>query len=237
MAVLKTTLKKDFTDGEVLYGNDLNGITAPVETVLDNHADELELKLKNDNIIEGENISITRSGLNATINAIEGGEIATDHDIITNRDSADSHPISAITDLESILSNLSAESLLDRFYPVGTIYKTTSTNLDTTIKMANHFGGTWEAYGAGRVLVALDGTQTEFDVIGETGGAKTHTLTTAQMPSHTHSYVIVSGGGNAGAAGTTSNASTSGVTGSTGGGQAHNNLQPYIVVYRYRRTA
>jgi microcystin-dependent protein len=38
----------------------------------------------------------------------------------------------------------------------------------------------------GRTLVGHDASQPEFDVLGETGGAKTHTLTTAQMPSHTH---------------------------------------------------
>jgi microcystin-dependent protein len=38
----------------------------------------------------------------------------------------------------------------------------------------------------GRVIVGRDSTQTEFDVLGETGGAKTHTLTTGELPSHTH---------------------------------------------------
>jgi microcystin-dependent protein len=38
----------------------------------------------------------------------------------------------------------------------------------------------------GRVPVGLDSGQTEFDALGETGGAKTHTLTTAEMPSHNH---------------------------------------------------
>lgn len=38
----------------------------------------------------------------------------------------------------------------------------------------------------GRVAVGRDATQTEFDVLGETGGAKTHTLTSAEMPSHSH---------------------------------------------------
>lgn len=135
--------------------------------------------------------------------------------------------------------------MLDYFYPVGTIYETTSNNLDTTAKMASHFGGTWEAYGAGRVLVAKS-ADTEFDTIGETGGAKTHTLTEQELASHRHynnhygvsldapGYAgweqdIASGSGGAYLASAYSNYA--------GGGQAHNNLQPYIVVYRYRRTA
>lgn len=38
----------------------------------------------------------------------------------------------------------------------------------------------------GRVPVGLDSADSSFDVLGETGGAKTHTLTTSEMPSHTH---------------------------------------------------
>lgn len=38
----------------------------------------------------------------------------------------------------------------------------------------------------GRVPVGRDAAQTEFDFLGETGGAKTHTLTSTEMPSHTH---------------------------------------------------
>jgi microcystin-dependent protein len=38
----------------------------------------------------------------------------------------------------------------------------------------------------GRVLVGRDAGQTEFDTLGETGGAKTHTLTAEEMPTHTH---------------------------------------------------
>lgn len=45
----------------------------------------------------------------------------------------------------------------------------------------------------GRVPVGLDAGQTEFDTMGETGGAKTHTLTEAQIPAHSH-YITTEGG-------------------------------------------
>src|SRR5574344_782300 len=142
-------------------------------------------------------------------------------------------------DLNDRLNNL-----LDMFYPVGTIYETTSADLDTTTKMDSHFGGTWEVYGAGRVLVAKS-TDAEFNSLGKTGGEKTHTLTVPEMPSHNHyipskqtaGNVSATEGERANAGGTGSWTSYNNITSLTGGGQAHNNLQPYIVVYRYRRTA
>lgn len=144
---------------------------------------------------------------------------------------------------------INSKSLLDMFYPIGTIYETTSSNLDTTAKMANHFGGTWEVYGDGRVLVAKS-ADTEFDTIGETGGAKTHTLTEAQMPSHNHDTSFKFSGGTGGSGseyainwtndywqGPFDNALGAVAIKNRGGSQAHNNLQPYIVVYRYRRVS
>lgn len=142
--------------------------------------------------------------------------------------------------------------MLDWFYPVGTIYETTSTDLDTTTKMNAHFGGTWEVYGAGAVTVAKS-ADTEFDTIGETGGAKTVTLTAAQsgLPAHTHNvfpfntgtgggYVQNKSGSNASSPLTKDSGVFLGLADSNStanASEAHTNLQPYIVVYRYRRTA
>ena len=86
----------------------------------------------------------------------------------------------------------------------------------------------------GRIPVGLDSSQTEFDTLGETGGLKEVTLTTAQIPDHTHGGQIVFGTGSGGTAAVvasgnnpTSQPTTGGVTGTSGG--AHTNLQPYIV--------
>lgn len=128
--------------------------------------------------------------------------------------------------------------LLNLVYPVGSVYinVSDSTNPETLLGF-----GTWTAFAEGRVLVGLDSGQTEFDTIGETGGAKTHTLSIAEMPSHDHEQTNNQGGtgvpfstqmqanGHRDLSGST--------TGSTGGGGAHNNLQPYIVVYMWKRTA
>jgi microcystin-dependent protein len=85
----------------------------------------------------------------------------------------------------------------------------------------------------GRIIAGRDAAQTEFDVLGEAGGAKTHTLTTAEIPSHAHTQQVRSTG-TAGTAGTqgasTANNTSVGTTDATGSGDAHNNLQPYIVL-------
>ena len=90
----------------------------------------------------------------------------------------------------------------------------------------------------GRVPVGLDSTQTEFDTRGETGGAKTHTLTAAEIPGHTHQVTIMGSDlsygtaalqGSNGGTQQSINAGEGGGSNPAGGG-AHNNLQPYIVV-------
>lgn len=147
-------------------------------------------------------------------------------------DELPSNDVSATT-----TKKMTVATLMSLMYPVGSIYTnaSVSTNPNTLLGF-----GTWAAFGSGRVLVGVDTGQTEFDVLGETGGAKTHTLITAEMPAHTHDV-------NADVSHTAGSARPSVTdintqprtftTTSTGGGGAHNNLQPYITVYMWKRTA
>lgn len=117
-------------------------------------------------------------------------------------------------------------------FPVGSIYTAiVSTNPGTLLGF-----GTWTAFGAGRTLVGLDSGQTEFDTVEETGGAKTHTLTEAELPSGAAQkwYGTRWTGDFTGTP--IGNDVKIGFTDS-GSGSAHNNLQPYIVVYFWKRTA
>jgi microcystin-dependent protein len=90
----------------------------------------------------------------------------------------------------------------------------------------------------GKVPVGKNASETEFDVLGETGGAKTHTLTEAELAAHTHGipYKVLEiddGGGSTysfpGGA-TQHNVVDNGTTGPKGSGTAHNNIQPYITL-------
>lgn len=85
----------------------------------------------------------------------------------------------------------------------------------------------------GVVPVGRDSAQTEFNAVGETGGAKTHTLDTTEIPAHTHTISANNGGtgGSTPSPGSTSSSTNATYqSGSTGGGGAHNNLQPYIAL-------
>jgi microcystin-dependent protein len=69
------------------------------------------------------------------------------------------------------------------------------------------------------------------DTLGATGGAETHTLTTAEMPAHTHSVTTYSSaGGNTGIQRYSGSSGSGQDTTSAGSGGAHNNVQPTIIL-------
>ena len=154
----------------------------------------------------------------------------------------------------AITSTEIAQSFLDTIYPIGSIYTnaTNSTNPGTLLGF-----GTWVSFGAGRVPVGIDSSDTDFDTAEETGGVKEVTLTAAQsgVPAHAHKFritgdstpdsgttggIMVSGTGSTvnGVTGTPTDTAGQQIGGNTAAdaSSAHTNLQPYIVVYMWKRT-
>ena len=141
---------------------------------------------------------------------------------------------SNITDGAITAIKLDKSSVLDLFYPVGSYYETSDTTFDPNVT----WGGTWVEDSAGRVTVSKDtGT---FTTVGGTGGEETHTLIVNEMPNHSHG---IGGGSTFGTTGSaewylyTNSMNVTRYSSAVGGGQAHNNLQPYVVVRRWHRTA
>lgn len=210
------------------------------------------------------------------------------------------------------------KDIVDLIYPVGSIYISMNSANPSTL-----FGGTWQAFGQGRVLIGAgtvvnDGSTSLSFTAGSTGGEYEHKLTTSEIPSHAHSfsgttsannrshthsytkatgvqghtltiaempshshnftvpisrewngnggaayqldssredrptydnYISSTGGGGSHSHGLSTSSTNSGsesqnhthtfsgTTGSTGSGSSHNNIQPYIVVYMWKRTA
>ncbi len=121
------------------------------------------------------------------------------------------------------------------FYRIGDILESTNPNNPGD----DGYIGTWELYGVGKVTVCIDVNDTDFNQVNKTIGEKEHTLTVGEMPAHNHGW-YVEGGSNSNYGGKLQAGSTRldlYSTSNTGGGQAHNNLQPSIVVYRWRRIA
>lgn len=125
-------------------------------------------------------------------------------------------------------------------WPVGSLF--ISTLAGSPAEVLGY--GVWESYGAGRVIVGVDPEQPEFAAPGSTGGAKTHTLTVDELAAHAHPLESRTLGTGVdptyelGAIDITSTDAPEGLTTApAGGGQPHNNLQPYIVAHIWRRTS
>ena len=152
------------------------------------------------------------------------------------------------TNTTQIATTAFVTAALQAVYPVGSIY----TNASVTTNPATLLGfGTWVAFGAGRVMVGRDVSDTLFDTLEETGGSKNTTLPSHNHgvtdPGHSHSYEIstTSAAMNDSTSnvqlsrtGATTGTSTTGISIQYSGASPINtNLQPYITVAMWKRTA
>lgn len=138
------------------------------------------------------------------------------------------------------------ETIIDKIYPVGSIYMSVN-NVNPGTYLT---GTTWVDWGAGRVPVGVDTNDMDFPKPEKEGGAKTVTLTAAQsgVPAHTHqTSPMWAGSSGSGTHNVVTGYPTSNKAGSynvqieantaQNASQAHNNLQPYITCYMWKRTA
>ena len=138
------------------------------------------------------------------------------------------------TNNTQIATTAFVKAALLAFYPVGSIYMSTASTDPSTF-----MGGTWERIKDVFLLAAGD-TYTA----GNTGGEATHTLTTAEMPKHSHTGQYANTDGHYGGSSTevrvwggSGTDGTTRITNEVGSGSAHNNMPPYLVVYVWKRTA
>ena len=140
--------------------------------------------------------------------------------------------------------------VLDNVYPIGSIYMNVNSTNPGTL-----FGGTWEQI-QGRFLLGMSSSYPA----GSQGGEASHTLTTAEMPIHGHNPANEAGysgfitnskkafsigdmGSQSGSgryypyASAAFDISRNTMTGTTGGGNPHNNMPPYLSIYIWKRTA
>lgn len=183
-------------------------------------------------------LTVVRGQKGSTTQAFAEGAIVTNADYVEEAvllgDEGTSETETPWIDAASIIWS----TMVDKIYPVGSIYM--SASLSTPEAVGSVLGGTWTAWGAGRVPVGVDTSDSSFDTVEETGGEKTHKLTIAEMPSHKHSLPYRTGGGG-GSTWYTDPGTADGYSDSkaqaVGGDGSHNNLQPYITCYMYKRTA
>ena len=129
---------------------------------------------------------------------------------------------------------INQKTIFDLIYPIGSIYMSAN-----SIDPSNIFGGTWEQLKDRFLLGAGDSYSA-----GTTGGEATHTLTIEEMPSHSHNGAVrtnmdghTSGNFSDVRMLGEANAESLPLTESTGGGQPHNNMPPYLAVYMWQRTS
>ena len=146
-----------------------------------------------------------------------------------------------LSNIEDLI-NYIVDGKLESKWPIGTAY----INFSDSTNPAELLGfGTWVLDAEGRVLVgkATSGT---FATAGTTHGAERVTLGINEMPEHRHEspngseFITDLGAGaamNSASGGAWGFRRNGNLTRASGGGQSHNNIQPSLVVYIWRRTA
>ena len=156
--------------------------------------------------------------------------------VIDNKNELDNKIENNKTSILNLTNKENSNNVFLKTYPVGSIYISTSSTNPSTI-----YGGTWERYGQGKTLVGLNESESEFSTVNKIGGEKTHTLTISEMPRHTHSLYMNSGTDDLSRGfwlvqdAVPVSTSRANITEYEGWSQPHNNLQPYITVYMWKR--
>lgn len=149
---------------------------------------------------------------------------------------------------KNLLANITEQILEDnkKKYYIGKII------IDTkNVNPATYLGfGTWQLWGAGRVPVGVNSADSDFDSVEKTGGEKSHVLTVEELAKHTHTgeyaydaikqkltNYAANYGGQFSAVGVGGNAGHTIISPSAGESQAHNNMQPYITCYMWKRVS
>lgn len=155
------------------------------------------------------------------------------------------------TELELLLNNggsadtepTLAMAYYDTIYPIGSVLTSIDPNFDPNTQ---YEGQTWVRFANGRTLIGVDEDDSDFVSAEIEMGEKVHTLTVSEMPSHNHDIVYYNGavsdylGGSNANYGLSDGSKTgvySNVITNTGGSEAHNNIQPSITVFFWKRTA
>lgn len=197
-------------------------------------------------------LPVTSGGTGTTTSTGTGSAVLSDSPALAGIPTAPTAALS--TNTTQLATTAFVQAALQAVYPVGSIY----INAGVTTNPATLLGfGTWVAFGAGRVMVGLNGADPLFDTLEETGGSKdaivvshTHTATVTD-PGHVHAGVpnigrdvFDAGPFNYNATWfsnfmNTSSATTGiSVSNSTVGSSGTNaNVQPYITVAMWKRTA
>ncbi len=155
-------------------------------------------------------------------------------------------------EIENLNLQKQIDNIWEKIYPIGSIYI-------STVATSPHFlfGGLWVLWGQGKVPVGVDTSDSDFNSVERIGGEKRHTLTLDEMPKHahpsravgeTHTQFINDSYDHTSSLCLASNSAGNNKGWSdfstdlenvdndfVGGSQPHNNLQPYITCYMWKR--